>query len=191
MVIEKLRDYLDSKNVKYVVISHSPAYAAKEIATLAHIPRRQMAKTIIVNVAGNLAMAVLPASYHINFNRLFLATGWGDVFLAPEDELEEIFPDCELGAMPPFGNLYGLEVFLAQSLAEDEEIAFNAGSYTDLIKMSYRDYARLVSPKVLSFTTRRDGTEAVTSQVHPGRIVPNSDSHHFLTSDDYSKPPGL
>ena len=187
MVIRKLRDYLDSKNVKYVVISHSPAYTAKEIATLAHLPRRQMAKTIIVNVAGNLAMAVLPASYHINFNRLFLATGWGDVFLVPEDELAEIFPDCELGAMPPFGNLYGLDIFVAQSLAEDGEIAFNAGSHTDLIKMAFRDYCRLVEPTVLSFTTRRDSTEAVASKTHPDRILPESNLQHFVIG--HSHPP--
>ena len=165
MVIKKLRDYLDSHDIKYVVISHSLAYSAQEIAALTHIPGRQMAKTIIVNVAGALAMAVLPASYNINFNRLFLATGSGDVFLAPEDEIEALFPDCEVGAMPPFGNLYGLDVYVAQSLTEDEFIAFNAGSHTELIKMAYKDFERLVYPKVLSFTTRYDRIANTPAQV--------------------------
>jgi Ala-tRNA(Pro) deacylase len=156
MVISKLRDFLDSHNVKYVVISHSLAFSAQEVAAMLHIPGREMAKTVIVNVGGKLAMAVLPASFNINFQRLMLAMGTGDAYLAPEAEFQELFPDCELGAMPPFGNLYGMDVYVAESLAEDDEIAFNAGSHTDLVKLSYADFAQLVKPKVLSFTNRFD-----------------------------------
>ena len=166
MVIKKLRDYLDSNKIKYIVVSHSLAYSAQEIAALTHISGRKIAKTIIVSVSGQLAMAVLPASYNINFNRLFLATGCGDVFLVPEDEFEGQFSDCELGAMPPFGNLYGLDVYVAQSLSDHNEIAFNAGSHTDLIRMAYRDFERLVHPTVLSFTTRYDGLRVPMAPVN-------------------------
>ena len=156
MVLKKLREYLDSNHIKYVVLSHSLAYSAQEVAALVHIPGKEMAKTVLVNVNGKMVMAVLPANYNINFNRLMIALGGGDVFLAPESELIELFPDCELGAMPPFGNLYNMEVFVAKSLAEDEEIAFNAGSHTEIIKMNYKDFALVVEPKVISFTTRFD-----------------------------------
>ena len=156
MVLKKLREYLDSNHIKYVVLSHSLAYSAQEVAALVHIPGKEMAKTVLVNVNGKMVMAVLPANYNINFNRLMIALGGGDVFLAPESELLELFPDCELGAMPPFGNLYNMEVFVAKSLAEDEEIAFNAGSHTEIIKMNYKDFAQVVEPKVISFTTRFD-----------------------------------
>lgn len=156
MVLKKLREYLDSNHIKYVVLSHSLAYTAQEVAASVHIPGKEVAKTVLVNVNGKMVMAVLPANYNINFNRLMIALGGGDVFLAPENELLELFPDCELGAMPPFGNLYNMEVFVAKSLAEDEEIAFNAGSHTEIIKMDYKDFAQMVEPKEISFTTRFD-----------------------------------
>ncbi len=157
MVIKKLREYLDANNIKYVVISHSPAFSAQEVAALVHIPGREMAKTVMVNVRGNLAMAVLPASFNIDFNRLSIAMGTGDVYLATEGEFKERFPDCEVGAMSPFGNLYDIDVYVAESLAEDDEIAFNAGSHTDLVKMAYAEFARLVKPRIISFTNRYDG----------------------------------
>jgi len=156
MVLKKLREYLDNNHIKYVVLSHSVAYSAQEVAASVHIPGKEVAKTVLVNINGKLVMAVLPANYNINFNRLMIALGGGDVFLAPESELLELFPDCELGAMPPFGNLYNMEVFVAKSLAEDEEIAFNAGSHTEIIKMNYKDFAQMVEPKEISFTTRFD-----------------------------------
>ena len=156
MVLEKLRKYLDSNHIKYVVLSHSLAYSAQEVAATVHIPGKEIAKTVLVNVNGKMGMTVLPASYNINFNRLMIALGGGDVFLAPESELLDIFPDCELGAMPPFGNLYNMEVFVAKSLAEDEEISFNAGSHTEIIKMDYKDFAQMVEPKEISFTNRFD-----------------------------------
>jgi len=154
MLIEKIKDYLDSEKVKYIAISHSPAFSAQEIAALVHIPGRDVAKTVIVNINGKMAMAVLPANYNIHFNRLMDALGTSDMYLAAEEEFNDLFPDCEVGAMPPFGNLYGLEVFVAKSLTEDEEIVFNGGTHTDLIKMAYKDFEKLVKPKILSFTTR-------------------------------------
>ena len=110
---------------------------------------------MIVKVNGEMAMAVLPACYKIDFDLLREAAGVSKVELASEEEFEGKFVDCEVGAMPPFGNLYGMEVFVTEVLAEDEEIAFNAGSHTELIKMSYRDFEALVKPKVTRFSSRQ------------------------------------
>jgi Ala-tRNA(Pro) deacylase len=154
MPVRKLKEYLDGHNIKYVIISHSPAYTAQEVAASAHIPGREIAKTVMIKVDGKMAMAVLPASHHIDFEMLKEASGATQVELASEREFEETFPDCELGAMPPFGNLYDMEVFVAEVLADDEEIAFNAGSHTELIRLSYRDFEDLVSPIVVRFAAR-------------------------------------
>jgi len=154
MPVKKLKDFLDGNNIKYVTISHSPAYTAQQIAALAEIPGKELAKTVIIKIDGVIAMAVLPASYKVSFELLQKAAGTGKVELAGEREFKDKFPDCDVGAMPPFGNLYGMEVFVAASLAEDEEIAFNAGSHTELIKMSYKDFETLVKPKVLTFSLK-------------------------------------
>ena len=151
MPIQKLTAFLNEHKVKFVTIRHSPSYTAQEIAASAHIPGKELAKTVMVKLDGKMAMAVLPASHRVDFDRLKQASGAGKVELAEEDEFREIFPDCELGAMPPFGNLYGMEVFVARGLAEDEEIAFNACSHTELIKLAYADFERLVQPRVMEF----------------------------------------
>jgi len=149
---QQLKEYLDREDVKYVTIQHSPAYTAQEIAASAHISGKEMAKTVIVKLDGTMAMAVLPASRRVALDLLAETVGARDVELAEEAEFAYLFPGCERGAMPPFGNLYGLDVYVAEALAEDEEIAFNAGSFTELIRMTYRDFERLVRPKVLAFT---------------------------------------
>jgi Ala-tRNA(Pro) deacylase len=154
MPVKRLRQFLDDHKVRYVTISHSAAFTAQEIAATAHIPGKELAKTVMVKIDGKLAMAVLPASRQVDFELLKQVTGSSDVQLATEREFEKTFPGCELGAMPPFGNLYGMEVFVAHSLAEDEDIAFNAGSHTELIRLAYSDFERLVKPRVLSFTAR-------------------------------------
>ena len=151
MPIQELREFLDSHFVKYLTISHSPAYTAQEIAAAAHIPGKELAKTVIVKLDGKLAMAVLPATYQIDFDRLKEASGAETVELASEDEFQARFPTCEVGTMPPFGNLYGMEVFVAEPLTEDDVIAFQAGSHTELIQLSYQDFERLVEPKVMEF----------------------------------------
>ena len=152
MPINKLKEFLDSENVKYISITHSPTYTAQQIAASAHIPGRELAKTVVVKMDDRLAMAVLPASFKVDFNLLKEASGAQNVELAGEVEFRETFPGCEVGAMPPFGNLYGLEVFVAETLAEDDEIAFNACSHTELIKMSYTDFERLVKPKIVKIS---------------------------------------
>jgi Ala-tRNA(Pro) deacylase len=155
MLVEALRQVLDTNRIKYVVISHSPAHTAQEIAASAHIPGRAMAKTVIVKLDGKLAMAVLPASEMVDLELLADAALAQKAELAEEEEFEDRFPDCHLGAMPPFGNLYGMDVYVADSLAEDDEIAFNAGSHTELVRMAYPDYARLVKPRILRFGATR------------------------------------
>ena len=148
MPTQRLKEFLDSNKVKYVAISHSQAFTAQEIAASAHIPGRQLAKTVMVTLDGEMAMAVLPATDQVDLRLLKKATGVKKAKLAGEKEFKDLFPDCEIGAMPPFGNLYDLEVYVAANLAEGVEIAFNAGSHTELIRMAYADFERLVEPKV-------------------------------------------
>ena len=152
MPFEKLKKFLDKNNIQYVTITHSQAFTAQKIAASAHIPGKDLAKTVIVKIDGKMAMAVLPGSYRIDMKTLQEVTGSHNVELATEDEFKSSFPDCETGAMPPFGNLFDMEVFVASSLAEDEEIVFNAGSHTELIKLSFDDYKRLVKPNILTFS---------------------------------------
>lgn len=152
MPVKKLREFLDRHQIKYVTISHSQAFTAQQIAASAHIPGKELAKTVIVKLDGKMAMAVLPASFQVDFELLKEATGARRVELADEEEFKYLFPQCEVGAMPPFGNLYDMEVYVAESLTEDREIAFNAGSHTELIRMAYIDFERLVQPKVLTFS---------------------------------------
>jgi len=154
MPAKRLKEFLDSKNIKYITISHSPAYTAQAIAASAHVSGKELAKTVIVKVDGKVAMAVLPASYQVDFDLITEAVGAKKVELASEAEFKDLFPECEVGAMPPFGNLYDMDVFVAARLAEDEEIAFNAGSHTELIKMSFRDFERLVKPNVVAFSAQ-------------------------------------
>jgi Ala-tRNA(Pro) deacylase len=149
MPAKKLQEFLNEHQVKYVTISHSPAYTAQEVAASAHIPGKELAKTVIVNLDGRTAMAVLPASSKVNFEALKNAAGSKKAELASEEEFRRTFPDCDVGAMPPFGNLYGVQVFVSENLAQDEEIAFNAGSYTELVRLAYKDFEKLVKPRVV------------------------------------------
>jgi Ala-tRNA(Pro) deacylase len=151
MPVKKLAEFLNGHNIKYVTIRHSLAYTAQEIAASAHLPGKELAKTVMINIDGKMAMAVLPASSKVNFETLKNAAGAENAELASEEEFQRMFPDCEIGAMPPFGNLYGMEVFASETLAQDEEIAFNAGSHTELVQLAYKDFERLVSPRMVKF----------------------------------------
>ncbi|MDX9858657.1 MAG: YbaK/EbsC family protein [candidate division Zixibacteria bacterium] len=152
MPVRLLKEYLDRHGIKYVTISHPPAYTAQKVAASAHIPGRELAKTVMVKVDGKMAMAVLPASTKVEFEKLRAAIGAESVRLASEREFRALFPECDVGAMPPFGNLYGMDVFVAERLTEDEEIAFSAGTHRELLKISYVDFERLVRPRVLRFS---------------------------------------
>lgn len=153
MLAQRLKDYLDREGVRYTSLVHTTAFTAQEVAAAAHVSGRTLAKTIIVSLDGELAMAVLPANRKVIIQDLHDVTGAEQVRFATETEFKARFPDCETGAMPPFGNLYGMEVFVAPSLVEDEEITFNAGTHTEAMRMKYADFERLVHPTILSFTT--------------------------------------
>ena len=146
----RLKDFLDEQHVKYVTIGHSPAFTAQEIAAMAHIPGKELAKTVVVKIDGKLAMVVTPASEQVELDNLKESLGAGDVDLASESEFKDSFPDCETGAMPPFGNLYGMNVFVSQTLREDDEIAFNAGTHSELVRLPYAEFQRLVHPTPLA-----------------------------------------
>ncbi len=149
----RLREYLDSRRVKYVVISHSPSFTAQEIAASMHVPGRELAKTVVIKHPGGLAMAVVRAQDKVDLERVAKALG-GASRLATEQEFANAFPDCELGAMPPFGNVYDVPTLVDESLASDQELVFNAGTHTDAVRMAYADYAALVQPQVLNLTGR-------------------------------------
>lgn len=148
MPIKKLKEYLDSMQVDYVTISHPLAYTSQQIASITHIKGQEMAKTVMVKIDGKMAMVVLPASYKVDLDLVKNATGADIISLATEAEFRDMFPDCEVGAMPPFGNLYGIKVYADQKLAEDKEIVFNACSHQELLKLAYKDFERLVKPVI-------------------------------------------
>jgi Ala-tRNA(Pro) deacylase len=147
----KLQKFLDEHQVKYHVLRHHETYTAPEIAAALHVPGKELAKVVIVKADHEFLMAVLPANFRVNLRELAQATGADKVELATEGEFQNLFPDCEVGAMPPFGNLYDLPVYVDVSLTEDKEIVFEAGSHREAIKMTYADFERLVHPKVIRF----------------------------------------
>lgn len=152
MPLQKLKEFLDYHDVKYVSIRHSHAYTAQEIAESVHVPGKELAKTVMIKIDGKMAMAVLPSTERVDFDLLTGVAGTDNVRLAGEDEFKNLFPECEPGAMPPFGNLYSMDVYAERSLSRDKEIAFNAGSHTEVFRMKYKDYERLVNPKLARFS---------------------------------------
>ena len=151
MRASRVKDFLDTNRIQYSSIGHPTAYTAQGTAAYAHVSGKEMAKTVIVRIDSQLVMAVLPASAQLDLAGLKKLTRAKTVSLAAEPEFEFKFPDCDLGAMPPFGNLYGIAVYVDESLTVDKEIAFNAGSHTELVKMSYEDFERVVNPIVGRF----------------------------------------
>jgi Ala-tRNA(Pro) deacylase len=154
MIVKKLKEFLDKHGIEYISLTHSKAFTAQKVAASAHIPGKELAKTVILKIDGKMAMAILPASYRVDFNQLKGALGAKKVELAQEKEFKDIFPNCEVGAMPPFGNLWDMGIFVAESLSENEEIAFNAGSHTELVKMKFSDYKRLTNPVIIKYSFR-------------------------------------
>ncbi len=153
MPCPKLKDFLDRNEIKYELIHHPTTYTAQLTAASSHVTADELAKTVMVNRNGNLAMAVLPASHRVDITALHTASGASSLRLASELEFKQQFPDCDAGAMPPFGNLYGMEVFVDERLVKQSRIAFNAGSHDEVMRLAYEDFDRLVTPKVLSFAT--------------------------------------
>ncbi len=150
MPAEKLTEFLNSNKVKYATIAHSPAYTAAEVAQSAHIKGEQLAKTVILKADDRLLMIVVPASHRVDLDALEPVIGVGELELSSEKEFKDLFPTCEPGALPPFGKLYGMDVFVADCLAGNELITFCAGTHADLIQMDYKDFDRLSKPKLIS-----------------------------------------
>lgn len=153
MPVERLRKYLEDNHVQFESVRHSPAFTAQEIAASAHVPGRAMAKTVMVRLDGRMAMVVLRAPDKVSAARLKEVSGAEHVELASEREFAELFPKCEVGAMPPFGNLWDMDVFVDEGLSEDTSIVFNAGTHTELVKLAYADFERLVHPKIAALST--------------------------------------
>ena len=152
MPLERLKQFLDSHAVRYVTVQHSPAYTAQELAALAHVPGKEWAKTVMVKLDGKMAMAVVAASSRVVFDLLKEASHARTAELATEQEFKDLCPGCEIGAMPPFGNLFGMSVYVDQGLAEDAEIAFSAGTHTEMVRLPFADFVRLVAPQVVKLS---------------------------------------
>ncbi|MDX1452174.1 MAG: YbaK/EbsC family protein [Oleiphilaceae bacterium] len=150
MPVDQLKEYLDEHGIHYVSVEHSPAYTAKEIAERINVKGDQMAKTVMVNLDGCMSMVVLPASCRIRWDRFMKAMGTELVCLASEEEFQDRFPNCEVGAMPPFGNLYDMPTYMYEGFDEEGEIAFRAGTHHEVIKMDLTDYMRLAHPMTLT-----------------------------------------
>ena len=151
---ERLEAYLRENGVPFEMQHHPRAITAQEVAAAEHVPGKMLAKVVMVSADGEMAMLSLPAPYHVDLEKAAKMLGAQEARLAEEEEFEGAFPDCEVGAMPPFGNLYGLPVYVEEALAEDETIFFRAGTHTDAMSVGYADFERLVEPTVGRFARR-------------------------------------
>ena len=149
MLSPRLHNFLDDAHAPYTALEHPRTVTAQETANVTHIGNRHFAKTVMLKVEGKLAMMVMPAAYRVDLTRLSRALGGPVVELADETEFRNAFADCEVGAMPPFGHLYGMPVYVDSRLADEPEIAFNAGSHTDVVRMPYAEFERLAQPELL------------------------------------------
>jgi Ala-tRNA(Pro) deacylase len=146
-ILRKLKQALDEANISYGVYHHPLAYTAQEVATAQHLSAKEMAKVVMLKVDGNLVMGVIAADHKINLSTVKASLNAKEVRLASEDEFSSRFPECEIGAMPPFGNLFGLPVFVDPALEKDEYIYFNAGNHIQTVRLKYEDFTRLVNPQ--------------------------------------------
>jgi Ala-tRNA(Pro) deacylase len=150
MPAQRLQQYLDQQGVKYRVITHSPAFTAQDVAEVAHVPGRVMAKVVMMTLDGQMAMIVVPAPKKIHPDSLARSLSAKEVTFLHENNFREKFPDCDVGALPPFGNLYEMPVYIDTELAQQEEIVFSAGSYRELFSLPMKDYLRLVQPREIA-----------------------------------------
>jgi Ala-tRNA(Pro) deacylase len=153
-ILTKLREFLDQNQIEYTHTVHPLAFTAREVASAEHAPAREVAKSVVFLSEQGYGMAVLPADTVVDLEQLRLDLGLSRLRLATEAELAELFPSCELGAMPPFGNLFGLPVYADSRLAGEELILFNAGTHRDVIHMKFRDFEQLVNPAIVPFARR-------------------------------------
>jgi Ala-tRNA(Pro) deacylase len=149
---QRIRDYLDSQNVSYETLHHSQAFTAQELAHSLHVSGKKCVKAVVVGGDSKPVLAVIPASYRLNFQDLRATLEVNRLEMLPESELVGLFPDCDLGAVPPFGNLYGIAVWVDRAVADAEEIVFCAGTHEDCIRMRYSDFAKLTLPRLGRFS---------------------------------------
>jgi Ala-tRNA(Pro) deacylase len=152
----RLKQFLEEHGVKYEVLQHAATFTAMETADATHIAGIELAKTVIVRIDWEMQMAVVPATHYVDLEKLRVLLGADAVELADEMDFIDRFPDCESGAMPPFGNLYGMKVYAAEALLDDEDIVFNAGTHTEAVRISLADYLRVVAPLVHNISRRRE-----------------------------------
>lgn len=148
---KRILTFLKENNVPFTIAQHPKAYTAQRVAATAHIPGNILAKTVVVKIDGKMALAVLPANDRISFAEFSRQLHAVKVELASEEEFRKMFPDCETGAMPPFGNLYNLDTYIASDLTQNKEIAFNACNHIDVITLKFEDFNRLANPIVVHF----------------------------------------
>jgi Ala-tRNA(Pro) deacylase len=148
---DRLEDYLRENGVTFEVQHHPRAVTAQEVAAAEHVPGKMFAKTVMVLADGEMIMLVLPAPHEVKLEKAAEELGAKEVHLASEERFGDTFPDCEVGAMPPFGNLYGVAVYVDEALAEDETVVFRAGTHTETMSVRYADLERLVEPTVARF----------------------------------------
>jgi Ala-tRNA(Pro) deacylase len=151
---DRLENYLRENQVPFEEQHHPRAVSAQEVAASEHVPGRMLAKTVMVLGDGEIAMLALPAPYQVDLEKAAAVLGVDEARLAQEEEFKDTFSDCEIGAMPPFGNLYGVPVYVEKTLAEDETIVFRSGTHTETMSVSYSDFERLVEPTVAQFALR-------------------------------------
>lgn len=151
-MLQKLLAYLDEKQVQYTHHAHPTAYTAREVASVEHVPAQTIAKTVVYFSENGYGIVVLPGDSMVDLHALRESLGVSRLRLATESELGDLFPDCELGAMPPFGNLRDLPVYVDGRLPAEETITFNAGTHRDVVQMKYADFDRLVRPAVLAIS---------------------------------------
>lgn len=149
---QRIREYLDSQKVPHEWIHHPQAFTSQEVAHSIHVSGKHLAKTIVLEGDGKLLMAVIPASHRLNLQDLRGAVEVKQLVMLQESELAKLFPDCELGAIPPLGTLYGVDVWVDRVLAQSDEIIFCAGSHADCVRMSYSDFFDLVKPQIGRFS---------------------------------------
>jgi Ala-tRNA(Pro) deacylase len=147
-----LKTFLDEHKVNYHVLKHDHCYTSQEIAAALHVSGKHMAKVVMVKANNEIKMMVLPSASQVDLEALADTFGVNEVELAQEEEFQALFPDCEVGAMPPFGNLYGIEVFVDKALTHKADIFFEAGNHDEAIKLGFNDFKLLVKPKVADFT---------------------------------------
>lgn len=151
----RIREYLDTNKIAYKFCTHSPAYTAQGLAHVQHVSGKELAKVVMVIAPGRMVMTVLPGSHRIEVDKVDSLLACENCRLATEEEFKDLFPDCEVGAMPPFGNLYNMEVWVDSELEKHPTITFNAGTHVETVTMDFADYRRLIGPKVGTFSTLR------------------------------------